>query len=115
MKNEKIERRKTISNEFKEYFKNKQFEEIKLSKNINNIDLIQDIEVNISVRIGSTSIPLKDLNETKILDEYIIELDKLINTPVELYVENVLFALCEIIIIDGNYGITITELLSNKD
>jgi flagellar motor switch protein FliN/FliY len=83
-----------------------------VSENKNRlIDKIKDIEMEVSLRIGNTKMLLRDIVNIDI--GTVIELDKLANDPVELYVENTLIAYGETVIVDGNFGIQITKIISD--
>lgn len=74
-----------------------------------NIDLIKDVMLNISVELGRTS---RSINE--ILDfgpGTIIELEKLVGEPLDILVNGKNIAKGEVVVIDENYGVRITDIL----
>jgi flagellar motor switch protein FliN/FliY len=73
------------------------------------VDKLTNIEMEVTLRIGKTQMLLRDIINIDI--GTIIELEQLSNAPIELLVENVLIALGEVVIIDGNFGIQITEIV----
>lgn len=77
-----------------------------------NLDLLMDIALNISVEIGSTKRAVKDVvNLTK---GSIIELDKHADDPVDILVNGQLFARGDVVVVEDNFGVRITEVISNK-
>jgi len=73
------------------------------------VDKLTNIEMEVTLRIGKTQMLLRDIINIDI--GTIIELEQLSNAPIELLVENVLIALGEVVIVDGNFGIQITEIV----
>jgi flagellar motor switch protein FliN len=73
---------------------------------------IMDAKVKLDVVIGSKKYPVKDL--AKIGEGTIIELDSLAGEPVELRASNELIGYGEVVVIDENFGIRVTEVLSKE-
>jgi flagellar motor switch protein FliN/FliY len=80
---------------------------------IRNIDLIKDVKLPIRVRIGSKKMLLKDVLSMDIGS--VIELDQLANDPLEVLVGDKVIALGEVVIIDGNFGVQISEIGSKRE
>jgi flagellar motor switch protein FliN/FliY len=78
-----------------------------------NIDMLLDLELPIIVRFGSRQMALAEVLETG--PGTVIELDKLADDPVELFVNNKLLAKGEVVALDGHYGVKITEVISAAD
>ncbi len=78
-----------------------------------NIDLLLDVELPIAVSFGECEMPLKDV--LKLAAGSVIELDKSVNDPVTLIVNQKPIAKGEVVMVDGNYGIRITEVQSTAD
>jgi len=74
------------------------------------MDLIMDLEVPISVRFGSKQMVLDEV--LKFGQGSLIELDKMAEEPVDLLVNDKLLAKGEVVVVEGNYAIRITEILS---
>lgn len=72
-------------------------------------DVILDASVELRVVLGQTSMIVKDI--LGLGDGSIVELDKYANEPVEIYVNNVLFAKGEVVSVDDNFGVRITEVV----
>ena len=80
---------------------------------IKNIELIKDVKLPIRVRIGSKRMILKDVLSMDIGS--VIELDQLANDPLEILVGDKVIARGEVVIIDGNFGVQISEIGSKKE
>lgn len=78
-----------------------------------NINLIMDVRLPIRVRIGSKKMLLKDVLSMDIGS--VIELNQLANDPLEILIGDKPVALGEVVIIDGNFGIQITEIGTKKE
>lgn len=75
-----------------------------------NIDLLMDIPLEVTVELGRTKMLVKDVLE--IAEGSIIELNKLAGEPVDFYVNGKLVSKGEVVVIDENFGIRITEIVS---
>ncbi|HSW39773.1 MAG TPA: flagellar motor switch protein FliN [Acidobacteriota bacterium] len=78
-----------------------------------NIDLLLDVELPISVLFGRSEMPLKDV--LKLGPGSVIELDKSVNDPVTIIVNDKAIAIGEVVMVDGNYGVRIIEVESTAD
>ena len=74
-----------------------------------NIDILMDINLPITIELGRTSMLVRDVLELG--PGSVIELDKLSGEPVDLYVNEKKFAKGEVVVIEENFGIRISELL----
>ncbi|ASM38154.1 MAG: flagellar motor switch protein FliY [Campylobacter sputorum] len=83
------------------------------SDEMRNINLIMDVRLPIRVRIGSKKMLLKDVLSMDIGS--VIELNQLANDPLEILIGDKPIALGEVVIIDGNFGIQITEIGTKKE
>ena len=78
-----------------------------------NIRLIMDVRLPLRVRIGSKKMLLKDVLSMDIGS--VIELNQLANDPLEVLIGDNPIALGEVVIIDGNFGVQITEIGSKRE
>jgi flagellar motor switch protein FliN/FliY len=78
-----------------------------------NIDLLLDVELPIAVSFGECEMPLRDV--LKLAAGSVIELDKSVNDPVTVIVNQKPIARGEVVMVDGNYGVRITEVESTAD
>lgn len=109
--------------EFVQYFHDKfskQEEEEKKSSPLSipqeefaNIAMLLDVKLNVHVRIGQKRMLLKDVIAMDIGS--VIELNQLANEPLEVLVDDKVIAHGEVVIVDGNFGVQITEIGSKKE
>ncbi|MBU3105527.1 flagellar motor switch phosphatase FliY [Clostridium gasigenes] len=78
-----------------------------------NIDLILDVPLNISVVLGRTKKSVKDI--LNLSTGSLIELDKLAEEPVEILVNGKKIAYGEVVVVDENFGVRITNIVSGVD
>lgn len=78
-----------------------------------NLDMLLDIPLHVTVELGRTNRSVKDILELS--SGSIIELDKLAGEPVDILVNNRLIANGEVVVIDENFGVRITDVLSPKE
>lgn len=81
--------------------------------NPGNLDLLLDIDVPVSVKMGSTNMFLKDI--LTMGSGNIIELDESADEPVELVINNKVIARGEVVIVDGYFGFRIKEIVSRAE
>lgn len=79
----------------------------------NNLNLLMDIPLKVTVELGRTQKQIKDILELS--QGSIIELDKLAGEPVDILVNNKLIAKGEVVVIDENFGVRVTDIVSQWD
>lgn len=79
----------------------------------NNIDLIMDVPLDISVVLGRTKLNIKEI--LNLGTGSLIELDKLAEEPVEILVNGKPVAFGEVVVIDENFGVRITDIVNSVD
>ncbi|MEK3734579.1 MULTISPECIES: flagellar motor switch phosphatase FliY [Paenibacillus] len=79
----------------------------------NNLNLLMDIPLKVTVELGRTQKQIKDILE--MTQGSIIELDKLAGEPVDILVNNKLIAKGEVVVIDENFGVRVTDIVSQWD
>jgi flagellar motor switch protein FliN/FliY len=82
----------------------------KTGKETGNIGLILDVPLQVTVELGGTRMKIKDILDLGIGS--IVELDKLAGDPVDVYVNGKMIAKGEVVVIDENFGIKITDIIS---
>ncbi len=80
------------------------------SSEAQNLDLLLDIPLNVTVELGRTKRSVQEIIEMS--SGSIIELDKLAGEPVDILVNHRLIANGEVVVIDENFGVRITDILS---
>ncbi|MDL0088525.1 flagellar motor switch protein FliY [Campylobacter gastrosuis] len=83
------------------------------AEEMRNINLIMDVRLPIRVRIGSKRMLLKDVLSMDIGS--VIELNQLANDPLEILIGDKVIAYGEVVIVDGNFGIQITQIGSKRE
>ncbi len=77
------------------------------------LGVLLEIGVNLSIEMGSRTIKLKDL--LKLSKGSVLELDKTAGDPLDLKVNGSLVARGEVVVVNGKYGIRLTEVVSKSD
>jgi flagellar motor switch protein FliN/FliY len=80
--------------------------------NDKNLDLLLDLELEVTVRFGGRQMLLKEVLELS--SGAMVELDRRVKDPIELILGGRVIARGEAVIVDGNYGIRITEVISRR-
>lgn len=78
------------------------------SVNPGNLKLVMDVELNVSLLFGRRQMPLR--NVLDLANGSVIELDRMVDEPVELLLDGKVIARGEAVIVDGNYGLRVTEI-----
>lgn len=75
-----------------------------------NISLIMDVPLQVTVELGRTRKLIRDILE--LAPGSVVELDKLAGEPVDILVNGKLIAKGEVVVIDDNFGVRITDIVS---
>jgi flagellar motor switch protein FliN/FliY len=78
-----------------------------------NLDLVNDVPLQISAVLGRTSLSLRDV--VALQSGSVFELDKLSTDPIDLYVNNILIARGEVVVVDDKFAVKISELNPNAE
>ncbi|HML74744.1 MAG TPA: FliM/FliN family flagellar motor switch protein [Anaerohalosphaeraceae bacterium] len=78
-----------------------------------NLDLLLEISMPITVTIGKARIPLKKL--LQLGPGAVLSLDKSIGQPVELYVQDIPFATADVVVVNDSFAVRIRELLGTEE
>ena len=78
----------------------------------NGIEMLLDIDMPVNVSLGSTQIPIRKI--LQLGPGSVMKLDKTIDQPAELYVQDIKFATGEIVVVDNHFAIRITEIIGTK-
>lgn len=76
------------------------------------LEALYDVPVQISVVLGKTSMQLNQL--LKLGRGAVIELERSVGEPIDVYVNNKMVAKGEIVIVDNKIGVTLTEVLASE-
>ena len=80
------------------------------TQGINNLDVVLNIPVDVSLELGRASVDLKsliDLNQGSV-----IELNRLVDEPVDVLVNGCLVAKAEVVVVENKFGARITDIVS---
>lgn len=78
-----------------------------------NIDLILDVPIEVSAILGRTSKSIREILDLN--NGSLIELDKLVEEPVDILVNGKMVAQGEVVVVNENFGVRITNIISNID
>lgn len=95
----------SYSKKIRDYFESK---DLKNNLEVKNIPLINSARLNVRARLGKKNIHLslaKKLDKT-----YDIMLDQLANEPLEILIQNQIIGLGEVVVVDGNFGVQMTNV-----
>lgn len=90
-----------------EFDRNQSSESMGLSQ---DIDVILDIPVSISMEVGNTQIPIRNLLQLN--QGSVIELDRLAGEPLDVLVNGTLIAHGEVVMVNEKFGIRLTDVIS---
>jgi flagellar motor switch protein FliN/FliY len=74
-----------------------------------NLGLVMDVELNVTLRFGQRLLTLREVLD--LTSGSVVELDRQVEEPVELLLDGKLIARGEAVVIDGNYGLRVSEVL----
>jgi flagellar motor switch protein FliN/FliY len=83
------------------------------SRETGNIGLLMDVFMEMTVELGRTKKLIKEI--LSMGEGTIIELDKAAGEPVDILVNHKLIAKGEVVVIDENFGVRVTEIVSSLD
>ncbi len=78
-----------------------------------NLDVILDIPVTLSLEVGTTVIAIRNLLQLN--QGSVIELDRLAGEPLDVKVNNTLIAHGEVVVVNEKYGIRLTDVMSPSE
>lgn len=77
------------------------------------LDVILDIPVRISMEVGSTQIPIRNLLQLN--QGSVVELDRLAGEPLDVMVNGTLIAHGEVVMVNDKFGIRLTDVVSQSE
>ena len=75
-----------------------------------NLDLVLEVPVEVSLRVGSTEISIRDL--VSLVEGSVVALDRDAGEPMDVLVNGTLIAHGEIVVVDDQYGVRLTDVVS---
>lgn len=87
-------------------------EESGATKAVDNekLDVILDIPVTLSMEVGRTQIPIRNL--LQLTQGSVVELDRMAGEPLDVMVNGTLIAHGEVVVVNEKYGIRLTDVMS---
>lgn len=74
-----------------------------------NVSLLESVEIEVTLQFGERRLPLREIGELR--SGSVVELDKYVQDPAELLLGDRVVARGEVVVVDGNYGLRITEVV----
>jgi flagellar motor switch protein FliN/FliY len=82
-------------------------------ENSRTLELLLDVELPLSVSFGRAHLPIKDV--IKLTTGSIVDLNRTVGEPVEVIVNNCVIARGEVVVVEGNFGVRIQEVISKQE
>ena len=79
-------------------------------KQSNSIDLLLDVPLRISVELGKATMTIKDV--LALGPGSVVELNKMAGEPVDIVVNDKLIARGEVVVVDENFGVRVTDIVT---
>ncbi|WP_250278429.1 flagellar motor switch phosphatase FliY [[Clostridium] colinum] len=89
------------------------FDMNELAQQKENITIIRDVPLEVTVELGRTRKPIKEILEFN--PGTVIELDKLAGEPIDILVNGKFIARGEVVVIDENFGVRITDIINTEE
>jgi flagellar motor switch protein FliN/FliY len=78
-----------------------------------NIEILMDVKLPVAIELGRTQLSVNDILD--LAPGSVVELNKLAGEPVDLLVNNKVVARGEVVVVDENFGLRVTSLISPED
>ena len=78
-----------------------------------SLDLLLDVELEATIRFGGRTLALREILAMTVGS--VVELDKRIDEPAELFVAGRLIATGEVVVVDGSFGLRVIEVISTPE
>jgi flagellar motor switch protein FliN/FliY len=79
----------------------------------NDIEIIMDIPVTLTVELGRTRIPIKQI--LQLAQGSVVELDGLAGEPMDVMVNGCLIAQGEVVVVNDKFGIRLTDIVTPSE
>jgi len=74
-----------------------------------NVAMLEGVELDVAIRFGQRQLSLREIGELR--SGSLVELDRLVQDPAELLLGDRVIARGEVVVVDGNYGLRVTEIV----
>ena len=91
----------------------KTFESSNISGSLQDIDLIMDIPVKLTVELGRTKLTIKEL--LRLTQGSVVSLDGLAGEPLDILINGYLIAQGEVVVVNDKYGVRITDIITPSE
>ena len=78
-----------------------------------NLDLVMDIPVQLTVELGRTRMPIRNL--LQLAQGSVVELDELAGEPLDVFVNRCLVAQGEVVVVNEKFGIRLTDIITPSE
>src|SRR3954471_7485126 len=75
-----------------------------------NLDVILDVSVSLSLEVGRTRIPIRNLLQLN--QGSVVELERAAGEPLDVYVNGTLIAQGEVVVVNDRFGVRLTDVVS---
>lgn len=91
----------------------KTFESSNITGSLQDIDLIMDIPVKLTVELGRTKMTIKEL--LRLTQGSVVSLDGLAGEPLDILINGYLIAQGEVVVVNDKYGVRITDIITPSE
>ena len=114
MNAEKVEEKISKENETEEKEASTEKIEKKPDSNaVNNLRVLENIDVKLTVEVGNTEIKIRDL--LRLNEGSVVELDRLAGEPLDILANGTMIAKGEVVMVGERFGIRLTEVVDPKE
>ncbi len=78
-----------------------------------DLNLILNVDVDLALEVGKTKLSVRD--QLKLNHGSVVELDRIAGEPLDVLVNGMLIARGEVVVVNDNYGIRLTEIVAPAD
>jgi flagellar motor switch protein FliN/FliY len=78
-----------------------------------NLDVILDVPVTLSIEVGRTRIPIRNLLQLN--QGSVVELERAAGEPLDVYINGTLIAHGEVVVVNEKFGIRLTDVISPQE
>jgi flagellar motor switch protein FliN len=78
-----------------------------------NLDVILDVPVTLSMEVGRTRIPIRNLLQLN--QGSVVELERAAGEPLDVYINGTLIAHGEVVVVNEKFGIRLTDVISPQE
>ncbi|MBI1369522.1 MAG: flagellar motor switch protein FliN [Planctomycetes bacterium] len=89
------------------------FQRVLADVEASGIDLLHDVDLHVKIELGRTHMLVEDV--LRLAEGSVVELDKLAGDPVDVYVNERLVARGEVLVLNDNFCVRVSEIVSQLD